>query len=381
MTDASATRDAFAQLLEVLEQAGERFCGQEWGVVTPHDVAESHRLVLHILQSALYAHAEFDPARPAFRRIVSPTRKFTGDNPDAVYFEAPLDPTRRYLIRGNLAGAVYTSFTVEAGADAGRYASHTDGVLRDDDIDVDAVGNYEIRLGGEPADRNWLELAPSAGRITTRHYFEWPTPAAADQGLHIPLTIEVVDPPPAPDRPDDASVAASIMAVVNHLRGKTIEQPTPARQGADPGALPEWVSREPNVFPQPQTPGNMAFSAFDAAYSMGRYELADDEALVMSGRWPTCRFANVALWNRFGQTYDYVNRPVGRNRTNTVLDADGRFTMVIAHRDPAHPNWLDTEGRPSGSVFWRFFLPEGPIETPTAQVVPFGELASALGSG
>ena len=30
------------------------------------------------------------------------------------------------------------------------------------------------------------------------------------------------------------------------------------------------------------------------------------------------------------------------------------------------PNWIDTEGRPFGMVFWRFFLPEGEVETPRA---------------
>jgi len=28
-------------------------------------------------------------------------------------------------------------------------------------------------------------------------------------------------------------------------------------------------------------------------------------------------------------------------------------------------------------VFWRFFLPEGPIDTPRARVVPFAEVAAA----
>jgi hypothetical protein len=58
-----------------------------------------------------------------------------------------------------------------------------------------------------------------------------------------------------------------------------------------------------------------------------------------------------------------------------VLEPDGTFRAVIAHRDPGVPNWLDTEGRPFGLVFWRFFLPEGPIDTPQAEVVPVDSLA------
>ena len=58
----------------------------------------------------------------------------------------------------------------------------------------------------------------------------------------------------------------------------------------------------------------------------------------------------------------------------TKVDADGSFTVVIAHRDPGVPNWLDTEGRPFGIVFWRFFLPESAIDTPQAKVVNINDL-------
>jgi len=47
--------------------------------------------------------------------------------------------------------------------------------------------------------------------------------------------------------------------------------------------------------------------------------LGPDEALVMTGRWPECRFANVSLWNRYLQTYDYAHRPASRNRANTTF--------------------------------------------------------------
>jgi hypothetical protein len=154
------------------------------------------------------------------------------------------------------------------------------------------------------------------------------------------------------------------------LRGRTIDQPP---RGSVP--LPTWVGLTPNEFPPPEKPGDLAFAAFDAAYSMAPYSLQPDEALVITGRWPECRFANVCLWNRFLQTYDYVHRTVGLNRSNTELEPDGSWRMVLAHEDPGVPNWLDTEGRPFGLVFWRFFLPEGPIDTPQAEVVPVDSLA------
>ena len=74
------------------------------------------------------------------------------------------------------------------------------------------------------------------------------------------------------------------------------------------------------------------------------------------------------------QTLDFANRPVSLNRKQTRLEPDGSFQMILAHRDPGLPNWLDTEGRAFGLIFWRFMLPEGPIEKPEAKLIPFASL-------
>ena len=182
--------------------------------------------------------------------------------------------------------------------------------------------------------------------------------------------LEDLAPLPAPN---DVSVAAGLRRVERYVRSRTLEQTRPGQ-----GDQPAFVSREPNAFPAPVTPGTHALAAFDAAYSMAPYVLGPDEALVMSARWPTCRCDNVSMWNRHLQTYDYAHRRVSFNRAQTKLDADGSFRIVIAHQDPRPhgdiANWLDTEGRPFGMVFWRYFLPEGDIVTPDAKVVNFSDL-------
>jgi hypothetical protein len=368
-TTETESRRAFRELIEMLTQIDVGYLNAEHGITEPGDDADGHRFLMHLLESAVTMVFESDPDRPDLRRIVTPTRKALGDNPDAIYFEAPINPARSYRMRGNLAGAVYTSITVEGGPADGGYGTRTTGVINDTQFDVSADGGYEIILGGPPRDRNWLDLADDAAHVTTRHYFEDPTPAAADPLRFVPLTIESLDALPPPPPWNDTSIATGIRRVTNYLRGRTIDQPR-----RDPATLPTWVGTVPNAFPKPERPGDMSLSAFDAAYSSGPYALGPEEALVITGRWPTCRFASVDLWNRFLQTYDYVHRPVGRNRANTTLEADGSFRMVLAHRDPNVPNWLDTEGRSSGQLFWRFFLPEGDIEAPQTTVVPFHEI-------
>jgi len=94
----------------------------------------------------------------------------------------------------------------------------------------------------------------------------------------------------------------------------------------------------------------------------------------MRVRWPQCRYGGVALWNRQLQTFDYLRGQVGLNRAQAVTGDDGVARVVIAHRDPGVPNWLTTEGRALGLVFWRFMLVEGEIEPITAEVVPVDSL-------
>jgi hypothetical protein len=267
-------------------------------------------------------------------------------------------------------GAVYVSLTVEAGSQDGRMGGRTDGVINDTQFDTRPDGSFDVLFGGPPQPRNWIALPADASRITTRHYYEEETAAAADPSRHPALSIEVLDPVPEAQAPNDQNVAEGLRRVANFVRARTLEMPPPGKR-----VQPAFVSTTPNSFPAPCSPAGLGLAALDACYSMAPYLLAPDQALVMRGRWPACRCACVDLWNRFQQTYDYATKQVTLNRKQTKLEADGSFRIVIAHRDPGVPNWLDTEGRAFGMVFWRFFLHEGEIETPRAEVVPVDQVA------
>ncbi len=365
------SRQALHEFIGLLNEIDERWAGPEWNLQSEEDVAEAHRALMHMIEGGIGSFFEYTPERPRFYRIVSPSRKFTGDNGDAIYYDAPLREDLRYRIRGKTAGAVYVSFTLELDTVDGSIARKTGGVLNDTMFDVAEDGSFEIFLGGEARDRNWLPLVSGASRVTSRHYFEEQACVAADPKRTLELEITCLDETPPPPRPTDASVAAGIRRAARFVKSRTLEMPPMAD-----AEQPPFVSRVPNRFPKPVAPGDFGLAAFDAAYSMAPYVIGPDDALVMRMRWPECRFGNVCLWNRFQQTYDYANRPVSLNRTQARSEDDGSVRIVIAHRDPGVPNWLDTEGRPFGLVFWRFMLPEGEIETPTAEVVPLDSLDS-----
>jgi hypothetical protein len=359
----TAARTALQELIATLQDVESRYCAEEWGLIDADDTADCIRSVMHTLEGALFLMFESDPDRPFFRPIVSRSRKMLGDNPDAIYYTAPVRSERAYRVWGNTAGAAYLSFTVELHDPEGGYSTQTSGVLRDNDFDITPSGDFELVFGGDERPRNWLALPPGAGEIVVRCYFEEPTPAAADPTRIVPLHIEPLEPVGPPPRWDDASVAAGIHRVTNFVRGRTLDQPKTGER-----VQPEWVSTTPNQFNKPDYPGELGFSAFDAVYAMAPYFLGPDEALVVTGRWPACRFANPRALEPLPADVR-LRAPAGRNRANTTLQADGSFKLVLAHEDPGMPNWIDTEGRPFGMMFFRFFLPEETVETPQCEVV------------
>ena len=263
------SQDAFAELLATLGEVGDRFAGEEWGLTDPGDVAEGLRVIVHHLATGIETQLEQDAAHPTFRAIVTPWRKALGDNADARYHDAPVHPAGTYRVRGRTGGAVYVSFTVEAGAEEGAFPTGTVGVLNDTEFDVAADGSFEITLGGPPQDRGlagrWPPTRRGSPSATTgsRRRRRRPRPAPTSA-----LSIELVDGdvPERPPAPTDASVAASIRRMA-HLRAEPHRStPWPSRARASrrrscPGC--------PHEFPPPVPPGAHALAAADAALLHG----------------------------------------------------------------------------------------------------------------
>ncbi len=374
MTDtAPESRQAFRELLELLREVGDTHFSAQRGVIEEVTGAEAYRFVLHLLAAGTEHHLEGDPARPIFTRVVSPQRKLLGDNPDAIYFWTRIDGARDYRIRGKIAGAAYTSFTVHGRDPAGGSMERVIADVNDGDIAIDADDGYELVASAKSHAGNWLRLEADATSIITRHYFERAISVQNDSDVVIPLRIDpLVDPrPPAPFT--DAAMASRLRAVAAHLRANTLGMPAPGDAPSYP-----FVSRVPNVLPKPanfRASGAATLGAVDLYYAMSPYLIGPDDALVMEGRLPACRFANVMLWNMHMQTLEYRHHQTSLNRAQLETGADGAFRIVIAHRDPGVPNWIDAEGHNLGTIFWRFVLPESEPEEIRCTVMKLEEVS------
>jgi hypothetical protein len=320
-------------------------------------VLEGYKWIFSILAVGLDAHVWADTSRPRFVDIVGPYRKWGGDNADAYYQYAPIDPARTYRVRGIRGDAVYLSLTVYGGPDDGRYSERIVGTVNDRALDIADDGSFELVLSPEPHPGAWIKLEPDAVCAITRDYLVDPV-----EGRRARWRIDAVDPPPT-RRETDADLARRFGAALTWLRDQAAIVPIPL-------GVPNTVDE-----PYPVPSQTFGWAAGDAAYAMGSYELGDDEVLVIDGRSPACAFWNVCLWNQFLHTYDYAYERVTLNGGQVIYEPDGSWRIVVAPGDPGHPNWISTAGHHRGRIWFRWFLPDETPSRPTARAMTLSQWA------
>src|ERR1700690_352775 len=182
---------------------------------------EGYKWIFSILAVGLDAQVWADRDRPRFVDIVGPYRKWGGDNADAYYQYAPIDPARTYRVRGRVGDAAYLSLTVYGGPDDGRYSERIVGTVNDRMLDIADDGSFEITLSPDPHDGAWIKLEPDAVCAITRDYLIDPV-----QGRRAEWHIESVDPPPT-RREDDGDLARRFRATLTWIRDQAAIVPIP----------------------------------------------------------------------------------------------------------------------------------------------------------
>jgi hypothetical protein len=347
------TETAFTELLVAVTATHRRMVEQL--ADDEATLLEAHKWILSILQVAAEVNLWADTARPRFVEIVGPYKKWGGDNADAFYCYAPIDPGRTYRVTVQPGDAVYLSLTVYGGPDDGRYSERIVGTVNSRDATWNADGSIRIVLSPErpdDADVAWIRLEPDAVAAITRDYLEDPV-----QGRRAEWRIEADD-PPASFRQDDKDLARRLRAMTTWVREQAGMVPIPA---GTPNAI------DP-PYPVPTT--TFGWAAGDAAYAMGAYELTGDQALVIRGRSPECAFWNMCLWNPLLHTYNYDYERVTINGAQVRYEPDGSWIIVVAAKQPKHPNWVSTSGHTSGRIWFRWFLPSDTPDQPVVEVVP-----------
>jgi hypothetical protein len=347
---------AIAEYLEAVEQGWRDVC-EPREPLEPIEVADASRFLAAITEGALtFVHA--DPAAPLFVPWITPDRRWADNGRDSMYWMAPVDGAHRYRVHGTRHDECYLSFTVYAGT-----PGHPEGV---------ALNVNHLALGAGPGEDYELVLEPPAEAcyLICRQYYVEPD---CDQAATV--HIEVSD-GPSTSIPDVDALVARWRGATGFVRAMT----RPPVIGSAPsyastvvneiGAPAGWKSEEGGGRGTP-----------DQTYALGRFRLAEDEALVMDVRVPPCAYASAVLWNRFGQSIDTRLHRATINHTQMTTGTDGTARLVAAHRDPGVPNWLDTGGRRQGTVFWRFLLASDQPEPIRSHVVALTDVPITRADG
>ena len=349
---------AFHDFVAAVDELDRRWA--EAGVTDDEQsVLDGYRWAMSLIGVANDVFIWADAKRPRFVDIVGPYRKFNGDNVDASYQFAPIDPTRTYRIRGQRGDAVYFSLSVYGTAlDKTDRVVHTDhivGTINDRDVSFDAAGAFHVVLA--PArPEGWtgafLALTVESVCVITRDYRD-----ESSSQRRVAWHIDA-DEPPFAFRDTDAALAERFAAASRWIRAHALSMPIQL-------GPPNIVSP-----PYPVPKVTVGWAAGDAAYAMGSFALGDNQALVIRGRSPECRFWNLCLWTPFTTTYNYdYEEPVSINGRKVVYEEDGSWEIVVAPRDPGHPNWVSTAGHRKGRLWFRWFYPVSTPEQPSCEVI------------
>ena len=118
-------------------------------------------------------------------------------------------------------------------------------------------------------------------------------------------------------------------------------------------------------------------------YAGGVFELEPDEALVIENSVKVKpQYIGFQLGNLWGESIEYAHSLGSLNGFQSEVDPDGVIRVVVAHRDPGVPNWLDTTGHREGFLTprWAYSETPEPADWPTisARKVPFDEIRKHL---
>lgn len=374
---------AWEELLAGLSEFKESFLTGDRAVVGERAVAEGYRMLATLLGVGLDTYLFSDNQRPAFIETVNPyrrDRRWGGDNTDSNYRLVTFDPERTYRIYGNRGDSAYFSLTIYNEPAPGAWSDKVIGVVNDAALDFDEDGNFEFYVGTlRPVgyDGPFVEFTPDAAAGLTRDYQADPL-----NGRAVEWQIEALEEPEPLDR-TDASTARALRSTLSWLRTMFLIVPMKVGTSNDDERLTlgHATADDANAVAEPyRVPDfNFGWSATDATYCFGTFDLAEDEALVITHRPPEeYRFWNLITWNEFMAGQNTADGKTSINNHSAVLNSDGTVTAVIARSQLSHPNAISTLDRERGMIAFRWFLADEVPAKPVVELVKLDQAPTAV---
>ena len=274
-------------------------------------------------------------------------------NPDGVYYMTPIDDRGVYKLsgfRGSLRvvdlqlgdGSVFAHGKLNPDISFGPTLANYD---LDEDVSLDGNGWFEVVLSAQRPDGHtgdWWELPPKTNYLLVRQFsYDWIGEVDAR------IAIDRLDTTAAKPRRTPAETKAMLDRVPEFMHSslRTLDVPVHAERGLGNPALHNNVVKIDYAPDQAGRAGQW--------YIAGRFDLDDDEALVIELAPGECRYWNLHVGNELSHTLDFMNRVVSTNGFQAEADQEGAYRVVVSAQDPGVPNWLDTVGHRKGFLWGR----------------------------
>jgi hypothetical protein len=188
------------------------------------------------------------------------------------------------------------------------------------------------------------------------------------------MELTLLDGPASTAPADDATLAREAAALIRQIAPRILHS-----KGGGFANSPGFYQGPANALTSPKIRegGRWGLS------SSGHFQLADDEALVLTLDPIGAKYLAVQLASGWLGSLDYLHHTASLNLSQAKPNPDGTLTLVVAPSDPGVANWLDTTGLHEGTLFVRWQkLPE-PLDAAaqgvrSVRLVKVAELDPAL---
>ena len=313
-------------LLDAIAEA-ERLIREAPHVETEADLLEGLQYLAGGIAACTHLVFDYDRDHPFLQSGTGPFSKMGLDNPDTLYFGTRVTAGHEYVVTGTRGTTTDLSFQLLGG-------EYTDQNVPDSETAFD-----DRRLAVAPDDSFEWRFTPTgtAPWVIREVYNDW---SARRGTVAIARADTAGTAPPALTRDlIEKRWATTGKQLVQRVR--TWLQ------------FPQWfyTNIPVNTMIAPRlTPGGLATQYSSA----GHFELAPDQALVVTVPVPDAPYLGFQLGSLWYISLDYINHQTSLNGTQAQRDPDGMIRIVVCDRNPGVTNWVETLGHGKGFLQFRW---------------------------
>jgi hypothetical protein len=333
---------------------------------TDLDLTEGYEYLAGSIRASLQMAWAYERDFPYFTQSTGPYTKMGLDNPDTLYFHAYIREDAEYVVSGRRGSTADLSFQVLNGDYSPVDVPDSLTAFDDRAFEVAEDGTFEIRFGPGPAGPNYFTLGPGSAMLIVREvYSDWTNERRGMIRIRRAGHEGVAPPLPTQD----------LMAKRYGVAGKILIGRLKTFL-----AFPEWfyLKLPVNTMTEPRsTPGGLT-TQFS---SVGHYDLADDEAMIVSVPASEAPYQGFQLGSMWYVSMDYLNHQTSLTAEQARIDPDGRIRYVVSERDPGVANWIERTGHQRGylQLRWQRLARDlKPADGPEVEVVPVAGLDRRL---